>query len=60
MQATQTPALPVVLDSGNSKRSTRRKALTILAAVVVVGTRGNWITVALAVSLSNSTWFFAA
>ena len=23
-------------------------------------TRGNWITVALAVSLSNSTWFFAA
>jgi hypothetical protein len=23
-------------------------------------TRGNWVTVALAVSLSNSTWFFAA
>ena len=37
MQATQTPALPVVIDSGHSKRSTRRKALTILAAVVVVG-----------------------
>ena len=37
MQATQTPTLPVVVDSGNSKRSTRRKALTILAAVVVVG-----------------------
>ena len=36
MQATQTPALPVVVDSGNSKRSMRRKALTILAAVVVV------------------------
>ena len=37
MQATQTPALPVVIDSGHSKRSTRRKALTILAGVVVVG-----------------------
>ncbi|MDB5945992.1 MAG: HlyD family secretion protein, partial [Ramlibacter sp.] len=34
MEATQTPAVPVVLNAGSSKR---RKALTILAGVVVIG-----------------------